>query len=129
MLNENNPRYFKRNLENLIAIAQDRHLSVIVSTFAYHDTILGKYKSSSETEEFRKCIEQHNSVLRQIAKDKNVHLFDFALIFPKNIKYFQRYERFGHEHVDLYHVNEEGAKLKAKLFAEYLVNNELIAVP
>jgi hypothetical protein len=126
MLAENEPRYFRRNIENLIAIARDRHINVLLSTFAYHNTILDSFKGSWDTEEFRKTIDQHNNVLIQISKYSSVPLFDFARFFPKDIKYYQRFKRFGREHLDLYHVNEEGSKLKAKMFAEYLVNNGLI---
>jgi lysophospholipase L1-like esterase len=79
-----------------------------------------------QTDKFRKSVDQHNDVLKQVSQDKNVTLFDFAQLFSKDIKYCWRFKRNAREYLDLYHVNEEGAELRAKMFAEYLVNSGLI---
>jgi lysophospholipase L1-like esterase len=57
-----------------------------------------------------------NDVLKNVAEQKGAHLFDFASLFPTDKKYYH----------DGRHVNEQGARLMAKLFAKYLIENHLI---
>jgi hypothetical protein len=60
-----------------------------------------------------------NTVIRDIAEEMGVNFFDFANYFPKDKRYYS----------DGRHVNEEGVKLKAELFADYIIKNKLIPKP
>lgn len=112
MLRKNPPVYFQRNLENLIAIAKKRNIKVVLATFAY--VILPNQTTS--VPEYRAALEEMNGILRKMAADEKVYLFDFSKVSPKDPKLYH----------DGTHVNPDGSKIKASLFADYLVQNELI---
>lgn len=113
MLETNKPKYFKRNIENIIAIAQFRKVKPIIATFAYCPNFSDNPISCKE---YVLAYEEMNQVLKILAQQMNVNIFDFANFFPKEKKYF----------TDGIHVNAEGAKLKAKMFADYLIDEELL---
>ena len=113
MLKTNKPEYFRRNIENIIAIAQFRKIKPIVATFAYCQNFDDNPISCRE---YVLAYEEMNQVLKILAQQMNVNIFDFAKFFPKEKKYF----------ADGIHVSAEGAKLKAKMFADYLIGEELL---
>jgi hypothetical protein len=55
-------------------------------------------------------------MLEEISRDRDVNFFDFAGAFPTDRKYY----------VDGRHVTVEGSRLKAVLFAEYLITEGLL---
>lgn len=114
MLRTNKPIYFRRNLENIAILANHRHIRTVLVTFA--SSPLFENQPIVSSPECRAAIAEMNETLKSIAKEQKVHLFDFASLFPADRCYY----------VDGVHVNVEGARLKAKLFAEYLHNNQLI---
>ncbi len=114
MLMTNKPKYFKRNIENIIAIAKFRGIDVILATFAYSPYFKNQPRVSSE--EHISAFEEMNIILINIARENRIRLFDFANLFPKDKRYF----------VDGRHTTVEGTKLKAKLFAEYIIENKII---
>jgi lysophospholipase L1-like esterase len=114
MLNTNKPEYFRRNIENIIAIAQFRKIETVIATFAY----CPNFDDSSivSCKEYILAYDEMNQVLRSLTEKMGVNLFDFAKLFPKGEIYF----------ADGLHVNAEGVKLKAEMFADYLINKELL---
>lgn len=116
MLAENIPKYFRRNLENLIAIAEFHGIKTIVATFAYKP-VSKESNNRGGSPLFWEAIDEHNDVLREIAAGSPAHLFDFEKKFPKNMGYFG---------MDGIHLNEEGARKKAKLFARFIQEHELV---
>ena len=114
MLNTNKPEYFRRNIENIIAIAQFRKIETVIATFAYCPNFEGNPIVSCK--EYISAYDEMNQVLKSLTGKMHVNLFDFANSFPKDKAYF----------TDGVHVNVDGAKLKAKMFADYLVNEELL---
>jgi hypothetical protein len=111
---KNKPIYFRRNLEHIILIANYRNIKTVLATFAYSPRFTDEPIISSEV-----CINgfsEMNQVIKDIATETGVNLFDFASVFPTDKIYF----------TDGRHVNEKGAKLKAKLFANYLIEKELV---
>jgi lysophospholipase L1-like esterase len=114
MFRTNKPKYFKRNIENIVAIAKFRDIDVILATFAYSPYFKNQPRVSSS--EYKSAFKEMNKILIHIAKKNRIGLFDFAKIFPKDKKYF----------VDGRHTTVEGTKLKAKLFAEYITENRII---
>jgi lysophospholipase L1-like esterase len=114
MLRTNKPKYFKRNIENIVAIAKLRSIDVILATFAYSPYFKNQPRVSSK--EYISAFKEMNKILKHIARKNRVGLFDFAKIFPKDKRYF----------VDGRHTTVEGTKLKAKLFAQYITENNII---
>lgn len=117
MLLTNKPIYFKRNISNIVSIAKDRDITTILVSFAYSPLFINEPVVSSE--EYIFAYNEMNTVIRDIAEEMGVNFFDFANYFPKDKRYYS----------DGRHVNEEGVKLKAELFAEYLIKNKLIPKP
>lgn len=109
MFDANPPVYFRRNIENIIAIAKSRHIKTVLVTFAFAPGFPGQPTVSAP--EYVAELDQTNEVLRSIAAQHDVSLVDLARIFPK------RHDLF----VDGRHVNEEGALLKARLIAQHLM--------
>ena len=114
MLSVNGPDYFKRNLEHIILIANYRDIKTVLATFAYSPLFADVPIVASE--ECASAYAEMNETLKSIAREMGVNLFDFASLFPLDKRYY----------TDGIHVNVEGAKLKAKLFAEYIAENKLI---
>lgn len=112
ILDENPPVYFARNLRNMLAIARENDMGVVLTTNAYCPEV-GDYAATAH---YRKGFEQHNDIVRQIAAQNNVPLFDFAKQMPRDREYWH----------DGRHVNAVGSELKAGLFARFLVDNGLL---
>lgn len=114
MLAQNGPRYFARNLENLVAVAKANGVGVVLASFAYSRDFPEEPRVTSP--EYHRAIAEHNDVLRAVATRSGAAFFDFAAVFPGDRRYF----------TDGRHNNEEGAALKAKLFADFLVDSGLL---
>lgn len=114
MLDHNPPRYFRDNLLDMIGDAQARGIKVVLATFAYSPEF--KQVAMFATPGGQRALAESNQVVKSLAGTPGVHVFDFAEAFPKDPELF----------VDGQHVNEKGARIKAELFAEYLVKNGLV---
>jgi len=114
MLNTNKPIYFKRNITNLLNAAKTQGIVTILATFAYSPLFTNEPSVSSE--EYITAYKEMNGVIKEIARDQDVELFDFKEAFPEDKKYY----------TDGRHVTVEGSKLKAKLFADFVISNNLI---
>ena len=125
LLRANPPIYYRRNLENLVALAQNRGIEVMLATFAVLLWRQPAQHSSWHSDEYFRSIDEANEIVRQIADTMGVHLFDFAETFPRDKRFFKTYERAGRTHWNAYHLNEAGAELKAKQFAEFLAEEVL----
>jgi hypothetical protein len=114
ILMTNKPVYFQRNLEHIILIANYRKIKTVLATFAYSPLFTDEPLVSSE-----ECIagfSEMNQVIKDVATETGVYLFDFAGVFPTEKSYY----------TDGRHMNEKGSKLKAELFADYLIENGLV---
>jgi len=112
ILKENPPIYFRRNLENMSAIAKDHDIRILLTTWA-HSPYLKDYAAEDY---YQDGFKENNDVIEEVAADQQVPIFDFAALMPQDAKYW----------ADGRHVNEEGALVKARLFAEYLHDQRLI---
>lgn len=115
MLGRNGPRYFARNLSNLVAVAEANGIDVVLASFAYSPDFPEEPRVTAP--EYQREIVEHNEVLRSVARSTGAAFFDFAAVFPTDRRYF----------TDGRHNNEEGAALKAKLFADFLVESGLLS--
>jgi len=115
MLETNSPEYFKRNIENIVTIAKYRNIRTILTTFAYSPLFTEVPRASSQ--EYISAYTEMNDILKSIAQEMEVNLFDFSSIFPIDKQYY----------TDGRHVTVEGSKLKARLFAEYIIDTGLLS--
>ncbi|MFX0200576.1 MAG: SGNH/GDSL hydrolase family protein [Candidatus Hodarchaeota archaeon] len=113
MLETNKPKYFARNIENIVIIAKQRGIKTLLASFAFSPLFEEPVASS---EEYITATAEMNAEVQRIAKHYKVNFFDFNAVFPKDKKYF----------TDGVHVSIEGARLKAKLFADFIVLNRLV---
>jgi hypothetical protein len=101
ILKENPPIYFRRNLENMMAVAQEHGVEVLFSTWAY-----SPYLSDYASEDYyQQGFKENNDVVKEVAAIGQIPLFDFAAIMPQDADYW----------ADGRHVNEAGALVKARL--------------
>lgn len=111
-LQKNRPVYFERNLRNMIAIAREHNVNVLLATWAYSNQ-LNDYTSTSH---YEMGIAENNEVVVNVGLAHDVSVFDFAVEMPKDKIYW----------ADGRHLNEEGARLKGELFAKFIYLNRLI---
>jgi lysophospholipase L1-like esterase len=112
ILKENPPIYFRRNLENMSAIAKEHDVTILLTTWAYSPYL----KDYAAEDYYQHGFKENNDVVREVAADQRVPFFDFAALMPQDAQYW----------ADGRHVNEEGALVKARLFAEYIHDQGLI---
>ena len=113
ILKKNPPIYFRRNLENMIAIAKERDVKIMFATWAY-SPYLNDYASKGY---YQQGFQENNRVVKEVATSHHVPLFDYAEVMPQDTRYW----------ADGRHVNEAGALVKATLFAEFIHTQGLIA--
>jgi lysophospholipase L1-like esterase len=106
ILKANPPIYLRRNLENMIAIAREHDIDIMLATWAY-SPYLNDYASKGS---YQQGFEQNNRIVKEVANSQHIPLFDFAMVMPQDLKYW----------ADGRHSNETGASLKADLFAEFI---------
>ena len=112
LLEKNPPIYFQRNLANMVVIAKAHNVDVILATWAY-SPYCNDYAS---TKTYVNGFAENNTVVREVAKKYNAYLFDFVNEMSQEKRYW----------FDGRHVNEEGAVLKATLFAKYIDSSGVI---
>jgi len=112
-LEKNPPIYFKRNLENMVVLSNYRNATVLLSTWAHSD----EFGDLTSSYAYEKGYEEMNVVVKEVGAENNVLVYDFVKDMPKDKKYW----------VDGRHVNDAGAELKGKLFAEYIYKNDLVS--
>lgn len=112
ILKENPPVYFRRNLENMVAIAKQHNVKIMFSTWA-SSPYLHDYASEGY---YQQGFKENNAVTKEVAADQHIPLFDFAAVMPQDAKYW----------ADGRHSNEAGALVKARLFAEFIDTQGLV---
>jgi len=117
MLDHNPPVYFRRNLENLVAVAEAHGVQPVLATFAYSDRVTGDPVLTSP--EFARGIREHNQLIEEIGAKLSVPVFRFADAFPDDPPLF----------IGAVHLSSRGNRLKGRLFARYLIEAGLIPAP
>ena len=112
LLDKNPPIYFRRNLNNMIGIANANDVDIMFATWAY-STNFDDYAS---TPYYQRGFNENNEVVMEVAGEKDIPVLDFASIMPAEKKYW----------ADGRHVNAQGAKKKAEIFADFINREELI---
>lgn len=114
ILKRNLPTYFERNLKSMIAVAKINNVQIMFATFAYHP----KKNDYLNADCYRKGIAEHNQIIRNLAAEYNVPVFDFAAKMPT-----LTCPKCWH---DGRHVSKKGAALQGKLFADFIDQQDLI---
>jgi len=109
-LEANPPIYYQRNLESIVAIAQTHEIEVVLMTFANRD----QFDNTSDP--LQTAYADHNIIIKQIADDMNVSLFDFAPMMLPDEELW----------LDSQHMTVEGNRLRAELIAEFLVSEGML---
>jgi len=112
VLKRNPPIYFKRNLNNMIAVAKANNVEMMLATWAYSPNF-NDYASSRH---YRYGFEENNEVVREVARQQKVLLYDFEKVMPKGKEYW----------ADGRHSNEVGALKKAELFSVFIDQHKVI---
>ena len=112
ILEANPPIYFRRNLENMIAVAKEHDVQILFSTWA-HSPNLNDYAAEDY---YQQGFRENNDVVKDVAGSHDIPMFDFAAVMPQEAIYW----------ADGRHVNETGALVKAQLFAEFIDSQGLI---
>lgn len=112
ILKENPPIYFRRNLVNMSAIAKEHDVTIMLATWA-HSPHMEDYAAQDY---YKHGFQENNDVVQEVATDQQVPLFDFAEVMSQEPIYW----------ADGRHVNEAGALVKARLFAEFIHDQGLI---
>lgn len=107
VLRENTNQYVRRNISNIVAVARQHGIEVVLATFAHTKAYEKHY---AVWEGYQLGFRQSNEMIREIARENGVHMFDFATEMPVEKAYWS----------DGIHLNEKGAALKGRLFADYL---------
>lgn len=105
-LDQNPPTYFERNLENMVGLARQADIKVLLATWA-HSPHLDDYASTAG---YQYGFRQNNDAMLRVAQKTGCDIFDFAAVMPVETKFWH----------DGRHVNELGALRKAELFADFL---------
>jgi lysophospholipase L1-like esterase len=112
ILKENPPIYFQRNLENMIAVAREHDVEILFSTWASSPNL----KDYAAEDYYQQAFRENNDVVKEVAASHDIPMFDFAAVMPQEATYW----------ADGRHVNEAGAIVKARLYAEFLHEQGLI---
>ncbi len=110
---ENPPLFFRRNLESLVAVARAHGARTVLATVTVSPDFDDAIGASPE---YLRALAEMNDVMREVAGETGAHLFDFAAVMPTARRYF----------ADSEHVNERGSALKARLFADELIEHGLV---
>ncbi|MFQ5577943.1 MAG: GDSL-type esterase/lipase family protein, partial [Anaerolineae bacterium] len=114
-LQQNPPVYFRRNLANMIAVAQENGVAVMLATWA-HTT---GFKDHASKPYYQQAYREQNAIVIELGRSHDIPVFDFAALMPADHRYW----------ADGRHVNEAGAQLKAELFAQFIDQAGLIPRP
>lgn len=109
ILDQNPPTFFETNLRLVTAASDSIGAKVMLATFAYSPEV-GDYVS---TPHYRRGISELNDVIRKVARDRPVPVFDFDKVMPTSLEHWR----------DGRHVNKKGADRQAELFATFLIQH------
>ena len=113
MLAANSSIYFRRNTENLVINARERGVQAVLMSFAYSPRFLIYFGA----EGLQEAVDEHNGILAEVARDQGVPFMNLKALFPEEKEYWG---------FDGIHVNEKGAVLKARLVADFLLEQGLL---
>ncbi|MBI1257932.1 MAG: hypothetical protein GC204_10710 [Chloroflexi bacterium] len=109
----NRPVYFERNVRAMVAIAQANGFKILLSTFAYDAS------NPDALDYWKTAVDEHNAITTQVAQETGALLIDYRTLAPTDSAKWN----------DSIHLNVAGNLLQAQTFAQFLVDQKLIAPP
>lgn len=106
-LERNEARYFARNTRYMVGLAREMGARVLLVTAPFTDELDAIHAKGAA---------EHNRILRAIAAEKDVLLFDLAAEMTLDDLHLP----------DAVHVSQEGSDLKRDLYLRYLVDNQVV---
>jgi lysophospholipase L1-like esterase len=107
--NKTTSSVYKRNLDYIIAVAKNRHIAVVLSTFAFNDE-LQNWNYLMPDPLWARGIEENNRVIRELAAKYQLPLIE--------------YNEFGLKHKDVFydsiHMTADGNRQMADFFSRRL---------
>lgn len=117
-IKDNRPIYFERNLRDIITLAQASNIQVMLSTWTYG--LDGD--PAAVPPQWRSAVEEHNAILRGLAADYNLPLYDLAATdFPRHPEYWGG--------PDPIHMSAVGTHEQARQYALFIDQQRLIVKP
>ena len=110
--------YFAKNMGNVIACAKNQRANILLVGLILDWQGLGR-ETVDRGEGLRLGISQINGVLDSVGKECCVPYYDLARDWPQN----------GDHWSDFVHNNDEGALVKARMIADFIVGTGLIQKP
>lgn len=108
MLERNRPIYFKRNIENMIAVARNNDIVPVLMTFAWSHRFTDQPRVHSS--EYQSAYRDQNRVIETLCSDYGLQCLDFEREMP------DRKELWW----DGRHVTPKGAEVKSDIVKEFL---------
>lgn len=117
-IDENPPVYFERNFRNLIAVARANGVGVMFSTWTYNH----QDATPSTAEYWRLAIDQQNDVVRRLAQEFDLPLYDLAETDFAN-------DSAVWAGPDPIHMSPHGTEKQASIYAAFLDEQKIIPRP
>ena len=117
MFRANPPVHFRRNLQNIVAVARRHDVVPVLMTFAFLPGVKGMPHVSSQ--EYLTALAESNSVVRQVAAEEGVALIDLERRFPRDPEMF----------ADGIHMTPPGQRARALIIARELNRQGLVPRP
>ena len=124
ILQANPPIYFEQNLKHLVLLAKNKGVQPVLVSFALDhspNALKRLYGVGDDKPELVKTIfaayDEMNDVTKEVATESGTPFFNFAQEYPNDPNLY----------VDSLHNNEEGARLKAQMFADFLIHSGLLS--
>lgn len=111
MIKANKPIYFERNIDKLISLAKSNGTQVVLSTFVYSDEF-PDYSPQLALEGFKKGIEEHNTIMRDLGSKHQTPVIDFENELPNEKEMF----------TDGIHFSLLGNEKRVSIIANYLAS-------
>lgn len=123
-LEANPPIFFERNVRSLALSAAAHDVDVLLTTQPYNFDMVANADSEADQgllESVGVGQRQHNALIKQVASETDVNLYDFAADFEAQDK--------ASLWLDVIHLTPEGLQLQAELFATFIDQNQIIPTP
>jgi lysophospholipase L1-like esterase len=112
----NPPVYFERNLRTMINVARGHNIEVMLSTWAYDETL-----PPDDQPYWWVAAEEHNAITRQLADELETYFFDLAATeLPHDPALW------GGDHI---HSSVTGYNEQARYYVDYLLQSGLVSTP
>lgn len=109
----NPPVYYERNLRSMIALAQANGIEVMLSRFIYPTSDLVSF---AYPEYWTQAVEEHNEIAARLAEETGAMYYNLAADFEYKPEYWW----------SAVHLTAAGSALQAQLYAQFIVQNNLI---